>query len=496
MLSGHKNDRPFIQILSDSIIKQIVAEAIEILEHTGVEVADEKVLAIMGDNGVRIERAQNRAFIPNSLVEKSLKTVPSSITLYNRSGEIDVTLENNNSFFTPLAGAINVWDSERGKVREPVTKDCLDFIKITDALKNIKIQSSTHYPVDVHEKLAPVYRLYLCLRYGVKPCWGTMIPTTKNVEIAKELLLAIRGNHKALKEKPLLFFSCTPISPLQWGKEPLNILIEASNNNIPVVIASSPSIGATSPIFLISCITQIVAEIFSGIVISQIFNPGAKVIFGSAPEIMDMRNASTAMGAIESTMVNIACTEIAKYLNISNFIVTGVSDAKRPDAQSGLETGIGMLLGALAGANIVVGPGGMSQCLVSSLEKLVIDNEICGMAYRLLWGINDQKNTKLAEDLFNENLFQIKNFLSTENTLKHFKSELFYPGNVISREGLEEWQKVGCSSTETKARIEVAKILEKHELERLDKDAANEMIKIIKQHAKSFSVTSLPDIDL
>ena len=44
-------------------------------------------------------------------------------------------------------------------------------------------------------------------------------------------------------------------------------------------------------------------------------------------------------------------------------------------------------MGALAGTNNISGPGILDFINCQSLEKLVVDNEICGMTLRMVEGI-------------------------------------------------------------------------------------------------------------
>ena len=68
-----------------------------------------------------------------------------------------------------------------------------------------------------------------------------------------------------------------------------------------------------------------------------------------------------------------------------------MSDTKIVDAQTGLETASGAILGALAGVNMMSGPGMLDFESCFSLEKLVIDAEIVGMAKRLVRGVDDSE---------------------------------------------------------------------------------------------------------
>ena len=79
-------------------------------------------------------------------------------------------------------------------------------------------------------------------------------------------------------------------------------------------------------------------------------------------------------------MIDCAYSEIGQSLGLPTQAYIALSDAKALDAQAGLETGIGAVLAALSGINSVSGPGMLDFESCQSLEKLVVDDEICGMA--------------------------------------------------------------------------------------------------------------------
>ena len=157
--------------------------------------------------------------------------------------------------------------------------------------------------------------------------------------------------------------------------------------------------GATSPVTIAGTLVQHVAENLSGLVIGQLAGPGAPVIFGGSPSSFDMRKGTTPMGAIETMMIDTAYAQIGKCLKLPTHAYMALSDAKVNDAQAGFETGLGAVLGALAGINVISGPGMLDFESTQSLEKLVIDDEICAMAYRLLDGIA-QRDDPIALGLF------------------------------------------------------------------------------------------------
>ncbi len=105
------------------------------------------------------------------------------------------------------------------------------------------------------------------------------------------------------------------------------------------------------------------------------------------------------MGAIETMMLDCANSEVGKRLGLPTQGYIALSDAKRLDAQAGLETGMGALLAGLSGINSVSGPGMLAFESCQSLEKLVLDDEICGMVARLRRGIEPREELPAAAAL-------------------------------------------------------------------------------------------------
>src|SRR4030042_2260624 len=98
------------------------------------------------------------------------------------------------------------------------------------------------------------------------------------------------------------------------------------------------------------------------------------------------------MGAVETMMIDCAYNEIGKYLGIPTQAYTSMSDAKDLDAQAGLESAMGATLATLAGINNISGPGMIDFESCISLEKLLLDNELCGMVLRLVKGIEPKED--------------------------------------------------------------------------------------------------------
>ena len=481
--------RPKLDMLSESFIEQIVSEALDVLGQTGVLVENDEALRLLADAGCEC-KGQTVTFKEN-LVEESLKTTPHSIKVYDRSGDLAMNLEGDEIHFDPGSGALRILDPVTLEEREPVTKDLIRFATLTDALPNLAAQSTEMISFDVPEAMQDRYRLYIGLQFSKKPVvTGTF--ALESFEIMKDMLVAVRGSEESLREKPLAIFDCCPSPPLKWSNLTCHDLIDASKAGIPAELISMPMTGATSPVTLAGALVQLTAENLSGIVIHQLTHPGSPIIFGGSPAAFDMRKGTTPMGAVETMMINAAHVQIGKHLGLPTHAYMGQSDAKIVDGQAGLETGMGALSAALAGANVISGPGMLDFESSQSLEKLVLDNEICGMALRLVRGI-EARGDRLGGDLYGD-IYDGAHFLASKETRQWYREEMYQAGSVIDRDTYDIWTSQGKKSAWDRAREEVERITSSHIVEPLTDDSLKALMSIMKDDAQRIGI-DLPPLD-
>jgi trimethylamine--corrinoid protein Co-methyltransferase len=306
----------------------------------------------------------------------------------------------------------------------------------------------------------------------------------------RDMLTAVRGSSEELRKKPLAVFDACPSPPLKWSNLTTQSLIDAARAGQPSELISMGLTGATSLVTLAGTLVQHVAENLCGTVICQLAKTGAPVIFGGSPASFDMRKGTTPMGAMETMMIDSAYAQIAKRLGMPTHAYMGMSDSKINDSQAGLETGMGAVLAALSGINVISGPGMLNFESTQSLEKLVIDDEICGMARRLVRGI-EQRDEILAVDKFEE-LAAGAQFLSLAHTRKWYRKEHRFP-KTIDRDTYEAWVSLGRKSMEDRAAEEVEQRLATAVGTPLEADKAVELRKIMMGYAKAMGVPSLPE---
>ncbi|NVM02124.1 MAG: trimethylamine methyltransferase family protein [Candidatus Helarchaeota archaeon] len=462
--------RPVFQLLNKDEIEEIYLNALNLLEDFGIYFEKRESLDLFKKAGCKIDIEKKIVYIPRSLVEESLKSVPSELVLYNREGKKVISLSGNNTIFNPGSAAINILDGKTLEIRKPVTNDFIDFIKLTDALQYIEAQSTALVVSDVPESIVDRYRLYLVLKNSIKPVI-TGAFTIEGIHIMKKMLDVVSDGKIA--EKPIAIFDCCPSPPLKWSSLTSQNLIDCAKYKLPIELVSMPLAGATAPVTLASVLATITAENLSGIVLSQIVNKGAPIIWGGSSTIMDMRYGTTPMGAIEASMIDCAYAQIGKHLNLPTHAYLGLSDSKLCDYQAGFESGIGIILGAMMGINVISGPGMLDFESCQSMDKLIIDNEICGMAKKLCRGISVNAETiayKLIEEIGHHDTF-----LMADHTLKLHRKEIFIPSTIIDRQNRMAWENQGKIPILKRTQQEISKILKDHEPLSLDSDKEKEL---------------------
>jgi len=226
------------------------------------------------------------------------------------------------------------------------------------------------------------------------------------------------------------------------------------------------------------------------VVISQLSNPGAPMLYGGSPAIFDVRYETTPMGAVETMMLDCANSEIGKRLGMPTQGYIALSDAKRLDAQAGLETGIGAALAALSGVNSISGPGMLDFESCLSLEKLVVDNEICGMTHRLLCGIEPHEDFPSIPRF--EELRREKHLLIADHTRRYLREEITFPGTVIDRANRERWAADGRLTLGERAAKEVERRIEGSQPSRLPGQIKSELTRLMRAEALRHGMEKLP----
>jgi trimethylamine--corrinoid protein Co-methyltransferase len=484
--------RPKLELLNRETIERIVAEAYELLWDPGVRIHSDEALGLLAEARATVDFEARVAQIPAELARQAVESAPSSFHLYDASGEPVVHYGDDDVQFDPGSAAIHILDHGAVRSRPPVTADFVRYIKLAEVLPELDAVSTALVCADVPESMADLYRLYLVLRYAVKPV-VTGAFAVETWSVMHDLLVAVAGSAETLAEKPLAVFDVCPSPPLLWSEITCQNLIDCARARVPAELVSMPLAGATGPATLVGSVVQHAAESLSGLTIHQLARAGSPIVWGGSPAAFDMRTGTTPMGAIETLMIDCAYAQVGKYLDLPTHAYMGMSDAKIVDGQAGLESGIGTIMAALAGVNMVSGAGMMDFESCFSLEKLVIDHEIIGMARRLVRGM-DCSEDPLATAIIQQ-VGHKGNFLATKHTLGWFQKELFMPSAVIDRDTRQAWEEKGARDATQRAHERVEELIATYEPRELPPEVIRELEDITLQAAKAAGLDKLPSLE-
>ncbi|MFN7940722.1 MAG: trimethylamine methyltransferase family protein [Thermoanaerobaculia bacterium] len=441
-----------LELLPADAVGRLIEEALLALERVGVRVENREATELLLAAGAT-ER-QERIHIPERLVRSALATAPPRFTLHDRAGAAAVELGIGRTSFDPGSAAIYRIDGPLGAPghrRAATTADVVELVRRVDALPHFAAQSTALVPGDVPHEIADRWRLLLALENGRKPIvTGTFAKDGFAPMLA--LLAAVRGGQAALRERPLALFDCCPTSPLTWSDLTSSALVDAARAGVPANLVAVPMTGATAPVALHGALVQLAAENLAGVALHQSAAPGAPLVWGGAPSAFDMRHGTAAMGAIESAMLNVANAQIGRALGLPTHGYLGLSDAKSADYQAGMESASGALLGALAGIDLVSGPGLLDYLLSQSFEKLLLDHEACAAAARCARGIAlaDGGTVELLGELARSG-----ELLSHPHTRRHWKDELSVVSSLLDRRSYGDWEVAGALTAADRARAEL-----------------------------------------
>jgi trimethylamine--corrinoid protein Co-methyltransferase len=484
--------QPKIRILSPELESQIIDEAFQLLMEPGIKVKLKFARNLLSDAGASADEDSEIVHIPESVARKALTTVPNEFYLYDQTKKPVIHYGGDSVHFDPGSSGVNILEATTLEHKPATTVDLVNVIKITHSISQYDAQSTALVCSEIPKEIGDLYRLYLVMLFSNKPIvtGAFTIPTTK---IMIDMLAIFAGGHRALAEKPTAVFDVCPSPPLIWSNFGAQNLIDLAHASVPAQIVSMPLAGAAAPVTLLGSVVQHAAECISGMTIHQLANPGSPIVWGGAPAIMDMRQGTTPMGAIETAMIDAAYAQVGKSFGFPTHTYLGASDAKIVDAQAGMESGISTMLGALAGINMISGAGMLDFLACMSLEKLVIDAEAIGMAKRMLQGMRVLTPT-LATELFEGINFK-GDFLKKRITRELIKVEQFMPTSVIDRGSIRTWQLQGRTDTFDRAKTRVADILASYQPSGLFSEEKAELKRMVSTLASEAGMDKLPEIE-
>lgn len=469
--------------LREDRIGRIHESSLRILEETGVRVKNPDAVDIFTRAGAKVDADESIIRIPARLVEKTLKDAPAQIRLCGRDSSFDMTLGGSTVHMGTGGAALHVIDPETDQARDGSLLDIANLARLVDKLDNVHFFIRPCSAQDVPAQDLGVNEFYAALSNTAKHVMGTgyTIEGTRNV---LDMAAKIAGGRDTLVERPFISFTLGWMnSPLTFDTELTTVLIEVLNQGIPVALSSAPMAGATAPITMAGVLTQLHAEELAGITFCQLVQPGAPVLYGGIPGMADMRDLSFKAGGVEFGLMNAAISQLAAYIGVPNYCSAGITEARIPSMQAIYEKTFSICQCALAGANFIHHAAGVLESLLTvEYGQFVIDNEIIGMALKMIQGIDVDEEHLAVEEIAEAG--PGGNYLSSEHTLTHLRTEFLEPMLVPREkrpetESFHEHEHLGVLQH---ARKKASEIIQSHQPLALPQGADPELRKKFRIH--------------
>lgn len=465
-----------ILLLEDEELAQIHRTSLRILGETGLIVAHRGALGLLHEHGARVDRDQQRAWLPEELVTQALSTVPSSFTLTGSAPEHDVLLADNGRIHgRPSVGPDFVVDPGALSHQPALVKDTEDWIKLVNRLPNVHIVCCP-YPRDVPLASRDVLVVERTLELSPKP-----------VAISHYSANALRWSLELIAMLPerdagcrlLVFVSCN--SPLTFTQGQVDILLAAAEHHVPVAINSAPLAGATAPYTMAGVIAQTNAEVLAGLVLAQLAQPGAPMVWSPLPLILDMRSTAVSVGYAEVGLLLAASVQLGKFYRLPSQCLGLATDAVIPDAQASMEKILVTYASLLAHPSLVGGVGSLSASNVASTEQLILDNDALGGLFHALKGIRVDSDSLAWEVI--DRVGPGGHFLAEQHTLDHLRYE-YQLSHMANRLAPDAWASAGGLDLRARAAQRVRELLAAPVEPAVPEGLAQEMRRVLR-HAQA-----------
>ncbi|HEB30636.1 MAG TPA: hypothetical protein ENI15_07140 [Spirochaetes bacterium] len=443
-----------LKVLSDKEVREIHEASLEILTDSGVKIYNPRMLSFLKGKGLKVDMENQLVYFTRSSIENSLESIPETFEVFDREGEFAFVLGDGVSKVAAGHNAIFWVDTETGRTRYSTVADVGLFSRICEKLEYIHMIGIPVMPQDVKNPAdSLIYGVKAVIENSRKPVFFSTDNEKINNQIIKMLGAAFKGD---LKSKVYGITQFSPTSPLYWEERVINAIMDTVETNVPIAILPEPNAGVSAPFTLAGLITMNNAECLSGLVMTQMLNPGTKVLYANSWTVSEMRNAAALVGSTETTICRIAGAQLARFYHVPSHTTAPNSDNHAHDEQNAWEKTFSMFCSVGAGNDLIVNCGMFATGMTCSHEQLVMDEEISAMSKRIADGlvINDET---IAVDL-------IKGigpgsaddaYLTSGHTLKWLRSDEYLAARVSVREPRALWESSGSKDTYQIARDRV-----------------------------------------
>ena len=465
------------RVLNDSQCEEIFEAALRTLERTGCKVAHEKGRKLLKKAGARVDGELVR--IPASLVEKALRTAPRTVNLYDTEGNLTISFSahNGRSYWVPGVTNMNIIDRHTNERRPALYRDAYEAGLVVDALDNYSMVTGLAMISDRKQEVAELYEERALLEASTKPQSCGQY-STLNIQGQIDMFAAVMGSEEKFLTTPCALFNAPPISPLFHPEDIVDRLLYMAGKGVPSMYSVTVMMGGTGPATMAGSLVVALADVFTGLVLTQLVRPGTPFVASACIVGFDMKTMNPSISGADVALGEACSMDLMRYLGLPFMSNLGGSDSPIFDQQAAADQMMQIMTGTLTGASLNMFTGFIETGMSGALESLVMANELIGVARYFAGGLDINTET-LAEDVIHE-VGPMNQFIAEEHTIDHYK-ERWMP-DIFFRDGYDAWARAGKKDLRDRCTERVDAIIEKGPKKPRDPELLKELDRIVKHY--------------
>lgn len=455
--------------------------SMRILQEQGVVINSEKALLVFKKNGFKVN--ESRVFFTEPQVLKATDKAPGQFEIRARNSEKNLHIGGKNPVLCGTGGEVYI--AEKDKTQRLGTM--ADYKKIAMLVQTSPLnQMTAHESVHPHELAPETCHLDMMLQ-DLTLCDVAAVVNTQDVSALKDsltMLGIIFGGMEKLIHKPSTIGIINPLSPLQYAPDQAEALMVLAEHSQPAAITNMLLLGSSAPVSIPGALALGNAELLAGVVLSQLVTQGTPIIYGSTSCSLNMKNGAFSLGSPETLILSKGVVQLAEFYGLPCRTGGALSDSHLPDGQAMAESTLNLSTAIESGADFILHAFGMlSSYLATSLEKWIMDEEMCRciLASRQKINVTLQNldiDTILAMGAKGE-------YLTHPSTFKNFRS--LYQGDLGNRDSHAMWMQKGGMDAMQQAGELLEKRLAAYQKPPMNKGLEQELMEYIRQRKLKYS---------
>ena len=409
------------QLQDETALRRIDDAARRLLTRTGCRIESEELLRRLEGAGCRIDQTGMRCYFTEGLIDKVIEH-------FRGTTDKPVELPDhwNPRRSLGLSGSYpHLLDWPSGERRLATRQDIFNIARMSHVLDEFTGTGRVLTCAEVDPRIEPLWTTVALAETTNKPIAGGEIFHANYIEPLirmGEVLSGIPGaNH--------LVAACDFfIAPLVFDRKQAECFLEKRRFGLANCPGTMPISGATAPVTIAGTVTIAVAELIAGLILGYVVNPDLPAACAVASGSLDMRTTAILFGSPEALLQDITTVQVCQRLyGIRAFAVTGYVDCKHPGLEAVFQKMFPLIAAPYHRGHRVCRDGLLSGGQDYSPVQHLLDTEI-DEALERFEGRFEVSEETIALELIEQTIKDGPvNFVDKEHTLKHYKTEQWYP---------------------------------------------------------------------